>query len=210
MAQPRPARTARHSDCRRLRLPNLAPEAACQESNIRQRTCHARSVSSRFRVFTKYVILTGSTAQAGGNIDPIDVDATTWSSFFPEPALDNIHQSTDLSSRLTAPELQALKLCALRETFEESGVLLLEPEPRPLGFNSSVLASLVKKILPGSSSSLKEGTPAEKWSALSAEKKQYWREEVHRDGKRFVDLLRSLGHDARPALSLLTHWSNWV
>ncbi|TKA52503.1 hypothetical protein B0A53_04879 [Rhodotorula sp. CCFEE 5036] len=151
----------------------------------------------------------------GGNIDPIDVDATTWSSFFPEPAHDNIQQSTDLSSRLTAPELQALKLCALRETFEESGVLLLEPEPRPLGFNSSVLASLVKKILPGSSSSSsssseEEGTPAERWSALSPEKKQYWREEVHRDGKRFVDLLRSLGHDARPALSLLTHWSNWV
>ena len=151
-------------------------------------------------------------AHAGGNIDPIDVDATTWSSFFPEPAHDNIQQSSDLSSRLTAPELQALKLCALRETFEESGVLLLEPEPRPLGLNSSVLASLVKKVLPGSSSSSsdEEGTPAEKWSALSAEKKQYWREEVHRDGKRFVDLLRSLGHDARPALSLLTHWSNWV
>ncbi|GAA5967416.1 hypothetical protein JCM8115_000785 [Rhodotorula mucilaginosa] len=150
----------------------------------------------------------------GGNIDPIDVDATTWSSFFPEPAHDNIQQSTDLSSRLTAPELQALKLCALRETFEESGVLLLESEPRPLGLNSSVLASLVKKILPGSSSSSssssEEGTPAERWSALSPEKKQYWREEVHRDGKRFVDLLRSLGHDARPALSLLTHWSNWV
>ncbi|GAA5877756.1 hypothetical protein JCM3774_000746 [Rhodotorula dairenensis] len=152
----------------------------------------------------------------GGNIDPIDVDATTWSSFFPAPAHDSVQQSSD-SSRLTAPELQALKLCALRETFEESGLLLLDPEPVEPGFNTSVLASLVKKFLPSSPSGEArpggdggEGTPAQRWSALAPERKLYWREEVHRDGKRFVDLLRSLGVDARPALNLLTHWSNWV
>lgn len=118
---------------------------------------------------------------------------------------------------MTAPELQALKLCALRETFEESGLLLLEPEPVEPGFNSSVLAALAKKFLPPQQQTEAEegggggeGTPAQRWTALSPERKLYWREEVHRDGKRFVDLLRSLGRDARPALSLLTHWSNWV
>ncbi|GAA5984377.1 hypothetical protein JCM10908_003324 [Rhodotorula pacifica] len=151
----------------------------------------------------------------GGNIDPIDQDATTWSSFFPSVAQDTIQRSTD-SSALTAPELQALKLCALRETFEESGLLLRDPNPEPgpaVGLNSSVLASLIKRVVPtgqGADHSKKEGTPPQRWSALSPEKKLYWREEVHRDGKRFVDLLRSLGNNARPALSLLTHWSNWV
>lgn len=33
---------------------------------------------------------------------------------------------------------------------------------------------------------------------------------MHSDGRRFVDLLRSLGDSARPAVDSLTHWSQWV
>ncbi|BGP57836.1 hypothetical protein JCM8202v2_005484 [Rhodotorula sphaerocarpa] len=138
----------------------------------------------------------------GGNIDPIDQDATAWSRFFPSPAHDFVQQGSD-HSRLTAAELQALKLCALRETFEESGLLLLEPSD--LDTSSSPSPSGAHTRARGESAS-----PHDKWAALSADEKLHWREEVHRDGRRFVDLLTSLGANAKPALNLLTHWSNWV
>ncbi|BGP27176.1 NUDIX hydrolase domain containing protein [Rhodotorula toruloides] len=123
----------------------------------------------------------------GGNIDPIDLDLEAWTPFFP-PATQASPPST---SGLTADRLLALRLCAIRETFEESGLLLLE--------QSSSAAS-----------------PQTKWDRLSAEEKTRWREAVHKDGRRFIHLLRKLGGEvepgagARPAVDSLTHWSNWV
>ncbi|GAA5855386.1 hypothetical protein JCM9279_006461 [Rhodotorula babjevae] len=119
----------------------------------------------------------------GGNIDPIDLDAEAWSSLFPP----STSPAPSTSPGLTATELQSLKICAVRETFEESGLLLLEPETG------------------GSGASAQHA-----WNALPAEDKTRWREEVHKDGKRFLDLLKMLGDGAKPALSSLTHWSRWI
>ncbi|BGP43070.1 hypothetical protein JCM10449v2_007085 [Rhodotorula kratochvilovae] len=119
----------------------------------------------------------------GGNIDPIDVDAAAWSSFFPP-------SEASPTSGPNAAQLQSLKLCAVRETFEESGLLLLEP---PSGSAAETVDSAQYA-----------------WNNLAASEKTRWREEVHKDGRRFIDLLKLLGNGARPALSSLTHWSQWI
>ncbi|GAA6049228.1 hypothetical protein JCM3770_003318 [Rhodotorula araucariae] len=122
----------------------------------------------------------------GGNIDPIDVDAAAWSSLFPplEPVV------ASASTGLSPAEMQSLKLCAVRETFEESGLLLLEP--------------------PSATASGTVDSAQYAWNNLSAAEKTRWREEVHKNGRRFIDLLKLLGNGAKPALSSLTHWSQWI
>jgi len=120
---------------------------------------------------------------AGGNIDPIDLDADAWSSLFPP----STSPAPATSPGLSPTELQSLKICAVRETFEESGLLLLEPETGASGPSAQ-----------------------EKWNALPAEDKTRWREEVHKDGNRFLDLLNTLGDGVKPALGSLTHWSRWM
>ncbi|GAA6049501.1 NUDIX hydrolase domain containing protein [Rhodotorula toruloides] len=124
----------------------------------------------------------------GGNIDPIDLDSAAWASFFPSAS----KASPPSTSSLIADKLLALRLCAIRETFEESGLLLLKQQA------SSV------------------NSPQSRWNGLDPEEKTRWREAVHEDGKEFIQLLRRLGGtvepgaEAKPAVDSLTHWSNWV
>lgn len=122
---------------------------------------------------------------AGGNIDPVDLDSSAWTSLFPPTT----SSSPAASSRLSSEALQALRLCAIRETLEETGLLLVESAHK--GDQAALSAQ-------------------QRWERLGAAEQTRWREEVHNDGRRFLDLLRELGEGIRPALSSLTHWSNWV
>ncbi|GAA5962877.1 hypothetical protein JCM3765_005901 [Sporobolomyces pararoseus] len=122
----------------------------------------------------------------GGNVDPIDRDAEAWSSRFPS--------STAFTAgvpMLNEAEMQVVKLCAIRETFEESGVLLFEPT--------------------SSSDHDKQKEVQEKWRKTDERTKTHLREKVHSNGSEFINLFeKELGKEVRPALSKLTHWANWV
>lgn len=56
------------------------------------------------------------TGYSGGNVDPIDKDVDVWSELFP-----SFKQMSAEDQRMLT-----MKLCAVRETFEECGILLLE------------------------------------------------------------------------------------
>lgn len=87
--------------------------------------------------------------------------------------------------------MQIVKLCAIRETFEESGVLLIEPTSAQDGPNHKQVE--------------------EKWRRVDDRTKTELREKVHASGKEFVKLFEEdLGQGVRPAVSKLTHWANWV
>lgn len=51
-------------------------------------------------------------------MDPIDTNFSAWSYFFPEEKGKKLNEEE--------VKMQCLKLCAVRETFEESGILLIE------------------------------------------------------------------------------------
>lgn len=53
-------------------------------------------------------------------MDPIDTNILVWSTFFPD--------LNEFGKKLSEEEvkMQCLKICAVRETFEESGILLIE------------------------------------------------------------------------------------
>ncbi|KAM0786819.1 hypothetical protein ACM66B_002250 [Microbotryomycetes sp. NB124-2] len=112
----------------------------------------------------------------GGNLDKIDTDTKAWQRFFPSPG----------SLTPDEAQAQALRLCAVRETFEESGVLLLE----------------------GS------GKGRERWAAIKEEDKRRWRDKVHGSGSAFVDLFSQLSKDdssaTRPGVSALQPRGRWV
>jgi len=87
--------------------------------------------------------------------------------------------------------MQIVKLCAIRETFEESGVLLMEPTT--------------------AQDTSKHNQVEEKWRSVDDRKKTELREKVHASGKEFVKLFEEdFGQGVRPAVSKLTHWANWV
>ncbi|SGY76083.1 BQ5605_C005g03466 [Microbotryum silenes-dioicae] len=110
----------------------------------------------------------------GGNLDPIDRDQSAWTGL-----LDKIENPEEAKAR-------AVKLCALREAFEECGVLLLDGE----------------------------GNAKQRWIAISDTEKKAWRNKVYKDGKSFVELFKFLsaddGQPALPALSSLQYRANWI
>ena len=113
----------------------------------------------------------------GGNVDPIDRDVTAWSRLFPS--------DTHLSEEVERTQL--MKLCAVRETFEECGILLLE----------------------GSDDSRAH------WAAVPEAERRKWRKRVHGSGPDFIELFQSLAGDqqvsqARPALTSLRFVGNWI
>lgn len=84
-------------------------------------------------------VLTALTIHAGGNIDPIDRDSAAWATLFPD------------ASGLSAEDqrMQSMKLCAVRETFEECGILMYEG-----------------------------GAANERWASVSEEQRREWRTKV--------------------------------
>ncbi|GAA5969243.1 hypothetical protein JCM21900_005016 [Sporobolomyces salmonicolor] len=136
----------------------------------------------------------------GGNVDPIDGATSAWSSFFPSLAPFTVgvpsppSTSASASSSLSDVDLQTVKLCALRETFEESGVLLFEALAESEGAHEAALVQAEKT-----------------WSDKHGLRKTELREEVHKNGGKFVEVFeKELGGEVRPAVGRLTHWANWI
>ncbi|KAI5479924.1 NUDIX hydrolase domain containing protein [Pseudohyphozyma bogoriensis] len=125
----------------------------------------------------------------GGNVDPSD-SSPRWNSLFPAPA----HHD---DSALTADEEQQIRqtrICAVRECFEECGVLLLEDGVADDGV-----------VVPG--------VGGKKWDAMPEDERKVWREKVHGNGEKFFDLFEELsagGTKARPGLSKLQARANWI
>ncbi|GAA6043085.1 hypothetical protein JCM8097_008415 [Rhodosporidiobolus ruineniae] len=118
----------------------------------------------------------------GGNVDPADSSPGLLrflppSSAFPAPT----------SSGTSTETYKTLLLTALRETFEESGLLLLSPS-----FSSA------------------EGRG--KWEGMSGEERGRWRERVHKDAREMEGLLAGLGGEegVRLAAEGLTEWARWI
>ncbi|KAM0749258.1 hypothetical protein T439DRAFT_381637 [Meredithblackwellia eburnea MCA 4105] len=113
----------------------------------------------------------------GGNLDAADKDSA-WKSLY---SSSTVVDSSDL----------ALRLCAVRETFEESGVLLVEDDEDSSG---------------------KKGH--EVWASVPEQERKQWRDKVHSQASSFVDLFKFLseksGKPCRPALSQLQYRGNWV
>ncbi|GAA5881784.1 hypothetical protein JCM16303_006450 [Sporobolomyces ruberrimus] len=133
----------------------------------------------------------------GGNVDPVDRDDAAWGPYFPSltPFTTGVPSSPPSSapnsSLLTDSVMQTVKLCAIRETFEESGVLLFEPT--------------------NSSDHSRQKEVEEKWRRVDDRQKTQLREKVHQNGREFVGLFeKELGKEVRPGVSRLTHWANWV
>ena len=81
----------------------------------------------------------------------------------------------------------ALRICAIRETFEESGVLLVKRIKR----NSETSSITLEDI-----------------HDIDSETKQIWRKQIEQDGFNFARLC--LKHNLIPDVWALYEWSNWL
>ncbi|GAA6010526.1 hypothetical protein JCM10207_001346 [Rhodosporidiobolus poonsookiae] len=152
-------------------LPCPAPDGFDYRVLLLQRHAQSSSYESAF-VFP------------GGALDPVDQSASL-ARFLPSPAVD----SAALSSHADAASVQSLTLCALRETFEESGLLLLAPPPTST---------------PGA---------LERWQALGARERKEWRDRVHENGEEFVKMLEWLGGKGEVGLmggEGVREWARWI
>ena len=77
-------------------------------------------------------------------MDPIDSASSVWSSLFP----------SDQPLSAEEAKTQTVKICAVRETFEECGILLMEENGE------------------------KKGNGREKWAALGEKERKAWRDKV--------------------------------
>lgn len=127
---------------------------------------------------------------------------------FPGGALDLIDQAEINAALPQGDEMEkymhALKLCALRETFEEAGLLLLpSSNASPSGLPTSRAVGHQEA-----------GMSAQEWA--------HARNDVHHNAVDFVPFLRNVcsklglngklgaGENALPELTPMAHYSNWV
>lgn len=139
----------------------------------------------------------------GGSADNSDF-SREWLQLYrasnPEAAAFNFAKpiacSAPMFSRERAPELScvpsevAFRICAIRETFEESGVLLARSiDVGALGHNPC---------------------PVEAYTACNNHESmvQVWRERVQRDPSEFLNLCKTL--DVVPDIWSMYDWSNWL
>lgn len=123
-----------------------------------------------------------------------------------EAALASTTAASKASSATTDVEkyMQSLRLCALRETFEETGLLLLPSStPSPSGLATSRAVGHEEA-----------GMSAEEWA--------HARDDVHHNAIDFVPFLRKVasklglsaqlgsGEAALPELAPMTHYANWI
>ncbi|KAI8929786.1 hypothetical protein BC831DRAFT_442071 [Entophlyctis helioformis] len=124
----------------------------------------------------------GLTVFPGGAADPHDADPD-WAARFPR-------------SPIPPPLARAgphLGITALRETFEECGILLLASDQASASPSASTSASASASAL-GSRLSLKENRD--------------WRQRVYNDPAQYLALHKHLA--AAPPLSRLVYWANWI
>ncbi|EDO34652.1 predicted protein, partial [Nematostella vectensis] len=93
-------------------------------------------------------------------------------------------------SNTSIPTEIAFRICAIRETFEESGILLL------------------RSMSKGESENSLSWGAASVFEDLPTEEVQRWRTAVHNDGSQFIHLCRFL--QSVPDVWALTEWSDWL
>lgn len=89
------------------------------------------------------------------------------------------------------PSEMAFRICAIRETFEESGVLLVRDADRSIDNGSLESAPILGKS-----------------ADLSDSELQPWRERVDKDATEFLTMCKQLG--VVPDVWALNEWSNWL
>lgn len=100
------------------------------------------------------------------------------------PVLPAAEPDTAAEDGAALPDDVAFRICAIRETFEEAGVLLLRPRASPAAAPH-----------PGRAFPLQEGLGT-------------WRDRVHRDPHHFLRLCEHL--DCTPDIWMLHDWNVWI
>ncbi|GAA5866103.1 hypothetical protein JCM8547_000599 [Rhodosporidiobolus lusitaniae] len=117
----------------------------------------------------------------GGNVDPVD-SSPALLRFLPSSSSSSSH---DPFSARSPALLRTLKLTALRETFEESGLLLLSP-----------------------------GTGRERWEKMGREERAEWRKRVSERAGELEGLLERLGGEGEEEVELegegMREWGRWI
>ncbi len=146
----------------------------------------------------------------GGMVDSSDF-SSEWLDIFesftnsPSFGLRSVKQSLETRPPIFAtdrlklgspiPGEVAFRICALRETFEESGVLLVVPKKE----ESSLLKSIEDRHVPG--------LPI-KANDLCINELTKWRALVNQDPFNFIRMCREL--EVLPNIWALHEWSNWL
>lgn len=138
----------------------------------------------------------------GGNVDPSDSDSK-WIDLFKEILNIDITQEKFLQNSAHQPEIYqldnsneipkevSLRITAVREAFEEAGVLLCRP----------------KKLDP--TNLLHNGKLHYEFKQLEDKKiLQDWQKRVRKNGQQFIELCREL--EVAPDIRSLHDWSNWL
>ncbi len=102
--------------------------------------------------------------------------------------------------QLPVPNDIAFRICAIRETFEESGILLVKKFPNlHLGTTSQSSLDSPKQTVPYGSILSDD---------LNGDVLKTWRKRIHKDASQFVLLCREL--ECIPDLWALAEWTNWL
>ncbi|XP_071804199.1 acyl-coenzyme A diphosphatase NUDT19-like [Asterias amurensis] len=151
----------------------------------------------------------GAQVFPGGGIDEADF-SPKWMELFAEAGIKtladfgpmvNISQHSRppmIASHRESPVPSdiAFRICAIRETFEESGVLLVKP------FSHLTTTKAPSTVQFGQHKLL--GTP----EAANLKVSKEWRQRVHKNASAFLDLCREC--KSLPDVWSLAEWSNWL
>ena len=121
----------------------------------------------------------------GGALSTADCDSDGWQTVFQQSGQYNARVCKDFSSNKFTAE-DSRKICAIRETFEETGVLLCKP------INHFEIK-------------MKESQGAAIYDLGS--NASYWQSAVQKDASKFIDLC--LHFKVIPELSVLFKWNCW-
>ncbi|XP_077982470.1 acyl-coenzyme A diphosphatase NUDT19-like [Glandiceps talaboti] len=138
----------------------------------------------------------------GGVIDKADF-SNDWHDYFTQKGLNNALKSLLYTRSHSAPILAdknhdtkitnevAFRLCAIRETFEESGVLLIT-NPNDQNVQSGRRCS----------------ADTSKVMKMGQEELNEWRKRVHNNASEFIELCDTM--NCVPNIWALAEWSNWL
>ena len=139
----------------------------------------------------------------GGTLDNADL-SPSWMELFRDAGMSSKSVMTTIKGprppmmsidrHTVVPNDVAFRICAIRETFEESGVLLLKKR------SSSGSGSIIQGTVPPYGSSLN--------SELNSDMLKQWRTRVHADASQFITLCKELR--CVPDIWALAEWSNWL
>ncbi|XP_029112116.1 acyl-coenzyme A diphosphatase NUDT19 [Scleropages formosus] len=118
------------------------------------------------------------------------------------PPIFATDRSRGLGSSSSVPGEVALRICAVRETFEESGVLLVVPAKRASVDDDDDAGPRERARRPAS---LAEAAPQPQWDAQVLAR---WRSLVIEDARNFIRMCEQL--QCVPNIWALHEWGNWL